>query len=61
MNTQDRNNALDRNVDYIRQVVVVIFGTIGAYWSIINEKELFFPWAILLLTISAIQESDAGY
>lgn len=44
-----QSSTLDRYVDYIRQVTIVILATVGAYWSIVTKEEILFPWAIFII------------
>ena len=39
---------LDRNVDYYRQVVVVVIVAVGAYWSTTLATEVLLPWTLFL-------------
>ncbi len=49
-----RSSALDRHVDYIRQVAIVVFAIIGAYWSITLSEDVFLPWAVIVFFGSTV-------
>ncbi len=46
--TDNRQTMLDRNVDYCRQVVVVVIAAVGAYWSTTLASEVLLPWTLFL-------------
>ena len=48
-----RSSALDRHVEYVRQVAIVIFATVGAYWSITLSKDVYLPWAVIVFFASS--------
>ncbi|MFW9803131.1 MAG: hypothetical protein ACFFFC_10790 [Candidatus Thorarchaeota archaeon] len=48
MSFKERYDTLDRSVDYIRNVTVVVLAAFGAYWTATRANEILLPWTIML-------------
>ncbi|NHI83571.1 MAG: hypothetical protein EAX81_04655 [Candidatus Thorarchaeota archaeon] len=45
---EERNEALDKGVEYLRHVTLVILAACGAFWTATRADEAAFPWIIMV-------------
>lgn len=52
MTAQERSDALDSILDYLRNMIVVALGAIGTWWTATTTEEPILPWLIFIFGIT---------